>query len=133
MSRREPPGASVIVLNFNGEAILRRCLEALAAQTCGDFEVIVVDNASTDGSEVILKEFEDRDTRFRIVRSPSNRGVAGGRNLGIQAARGEFIAFIDNDGFARPDWLEQCLATFADLRWSSSLARRWFSTEQAVR
>lgn len=132
MSRREPPGASVIVLNFNGEAILRRCLEALAAQTCGDFEVIVVDNASTDGSEVILKEFEDRDTRFRIVRSPSNRGVAGGRNLGIQAARGEFIAFIDNDGFARPDWLEQCLATFADQEVGAVASLVFFARKKMV-
>ena len=132
MSRREHPLTSVIVLNFNGEAILRPCLEALENQTREDFEVVVVDNASTDGSEAILRDFEERDARFRIVRSPTNRGVAGGRNLGTGVARGEFIAFIDNDGFAHPDWLERVLETFEDSEVGAVASLVFFARKKTI-
>lgn len=103
------PLVSVIVLNFNGAAILPRCLDQLLAQTYKQREIIVVDNASTDGSAEVLSAYASRGVR--TVASPVNRGCAGGRNAGLEAARGEVIAFMDNDGYADPNWLAEAIAT----------------------
>jgi GT2 family glycosyltransferase len=102
------PLVSVIVLNFNGAAILPRCLEHLLAQTYSAREIIVVDNASTDGSAAVLSAYAERGVR--TVASATNRGCAGGRNAGIEAARGDVIAFMDNDGYADPHWLAEAIA-----------------------
>ncbi len=100
---------SVIVLNYNGGAIIERCLEHLLAQSYPNFEIIVVDNNSTDASPAILQRYASRGVR--VVNSPVNLGVPGGRNLGLDQARGEIIAFIDNDGYANPDWLAAAVHT----------------------
>ncbi|MEO2166766.1 MAG: glycosyltransferase family A protein [bacterium] len=98
------PLVSVVVLNFNGEEVLSRCLESLDRQTHPNYEIIVVDNASSDASLAIL-EAHLPSAKLTVVRSETNRGVPGGRNLGVLHAQGEIVAFIDNDGYARPDWL----------------------------
>jgi GT2 family glycosyltransferase len=95
--------ASVIVLNYNGEAVLARCLDSLLAQTYPNFEIVVVDNNSNDASLALLEDYAARGVR--VIRSPENSGVPGGRNLGLVHARGEIIAFIDNDGYADNNWL----------------------------
>ncbi|MDX2171004.1 MAG: glycosyltransferase family 2 protein [Deltaproteobacteria bacterium] len=102
------PLVSVIVLNFNGAAILPRCLDHLLAQTYAAREILVVDNASSDGSDAVLAAYAARGVR--TVASPVNRGCAGGRNAGLAAARGAIIAFMDNDGYADPAWLAECVA-----------------------
>jgi GT2 family glycosyltransferase len=96
------PLVSVIVLNLNGEAVIGRCLEQLLAQSYKNFEIIVVDNGSQDGSLAVLETFSGR---MQLIKLPHNRGVGGGRNAGLQAARAELIAFVDNDGYPEPDWL----------------------------
>src|SRR4051794_7937309 len=104
----DAPLVSIIVLNFNGAAILPRCLDHLLAQTYQPCEILVVDNASSDGSDAVLGAYAERGVR--AVFSPANLGCAGGRNFGLQSARGEIVAFMDNDGYADPRWLAESVA-----------------------
>ncbi len=94
---------SVVIPNWNGERFLRGCLQSLRKQTFKAFEVILVDNASTDGSLALVeKEFPE----VRIVKLVRNLGLTGGANAGIKAAQGEVIALLNNDAEAHPNWLE---------------------------
>jgi GT2 family glycosyltransferase len=102
------PLVTVIVLNFNGEQILARCLDHLLAQTYPRIQLLVVDNASSDGSEDILRRYETGG-RVTALRSLQNLGCAGGRNFGLRAAEGDVIAFMDNDGYASPEWLAEAM------------------------
>ncbi|MGA6992777.1 MAG: glycosyltransferase family 2 protein [Candidatus Deferrimicrobiaceae bacterium] len=100
------PGAplfSVIVLNWNGRHLLEECLESVLSQTFRDFETIVVDNGSTDGSVDLMQE--RWGGQIRVVALPSNIGFAGGNNAGIRAARGKFIVLLNNDTAVDPGWL----------------------------
>jgi GT2 family glycosyltransferase len=96
---------SVVVLNFNGKRYLEDCLSALAAQTCMDFEVIVVDNGSSDGSVEYLKT---RRPWVRVIENERNLGFAEGTNAGIRQAKGEYILTLNNDTHVERDFLE-CL------------------------
>jgi GT2 family glycosyltransferase len=92
----------VVVPHWNGEGILRRCLRSLRKTRRVRFEILVVDNASTDGSvEMVRREFPE----VRIVRSPVNLGFAGGCNLGIRRSESPYIALFNNDAEATRDWL----------------------------
>ncbi len=97
---------SVIVLNWNGALILPCCLNALQAQTFRDFETIVVDNASTDHS---ADEVEACWPSVQVIRLPENTGFCAGNNRGALAARGDWLAFLNNDAFPDPHWLEALL------------------------
>jgi len=111
---RFPPGlTSVIIVNYNGAAFLRECLTALAAQSLPRhrYEVVVVDNASSDGSrELLAAEFP----WARVVALPENRGFAGGNNAGFAVARGDAVALINNDTHADPFWLASAVASLAE-------------------
>src|SRR5215470_7880055 len=96
---------SVVVVNLNRKDLLARCLESLWKQTYADFEVVVVDTGSTDGSPEYLRTV--REPRLRVVTLPSNKGFAGGCNAGIAAAQGRYIATLNNDAEADPNWLQQ--------------------------
>ncbi|HSL47961.1 MAG TPA: glycosyltransferase [Candidatus Deferrimicrobiaceae bacterium] len=97
-----PRSVSVIVPCFNGEAHIRRCLDGLTRQTYPDFEIVVVDDASTDGTLSVLKEYPD----IRVVQNPENRGPAFSRNRGIEASRGDILVFLDSDcEVDDPEWL----------------------------
>jgi GT2 family glycosyltransferase len=98
------PSISVIVLNWNGAALLPCCLEALQAQTFRDFEVLILDNASTDGS---VDDVETRWPDFRLVRFERNHGFSLANNRGAQMARGRWLVFLNNDAFPRSDWLQR--------------------------
>lgn len=100
---KESPLFSVIVLNWNGADILTRCLDALTEQTFTDYEVMVVDNASTDGS---VDGLEEKWPGVQVVHNPSNLGFAAGNNRGAQVANGHWLAFLNNDAFPQPGWLE---------------------------
>ncbi|HEX7579391.1 MAG TPA: glycosyltransferase family 2 protein [Thermoanaerobaculia bacterium] len=108
--------ASVVVLNFNSGDLIGRCIECLMAQTAEDYEIVLVDNASTDGSTERMATMFAGEERLRIVRSGANRGCAGGRNFGVEHARGEIIAFVDSDAYADPGWLANVLKPFGDPR-----------------
>lgn len=94
-----PPLITVIIPVYNAEKHLRRGMDSLLAQTCGDWEAVCINDGSSDNSLSILKEYAAKDARFR-VHTQENSGVSAARNRGIQEARGEWITFLDAD-----DWL----------------------------
>jgi len=99
------PLLSVIIPNWNGKRFLQECLDSLMDQTYSHFEIILVDNGSTDGSVEFVRE---RYGEFvQIIRNEINLGFAGGNNVGIRAARGEYIVLLNNDTWASPGWLEE--------------------------
>ncbi len=98
------PYASIVVPAYNAETTLFETLASLSAQTFGDFEVVVVDDGSTDTTPHIARLQARRDPRIRLVRQ-INRGLAGARNSGIAAATGEVIGFCDADDLWRPEKL----------------------------
>jgi GT2 family glycosyltransferase len=98
--------ASIVIPNWNGAAHLPACLDALQRQTCTDFEAIVVDNGSTDGSLDLLSE---RYPAVHIVALSHNRGYAGGCNAGLGAANGEILVILNNDTEVEPSWLAELL------------------------
>ena len=93
---------SVIVPIYNGERTLRRCLDSVLAQTLADWECVVVNDGSTDGTSAILKTYTD--SRFRVLNVP-NGGVSAAKNRGLEAASGAWIAFLDCDDTLAPDAL----------------------------
>jgi glycosyltransferase involved in cell wall biosynthesis len=99
---------SCIVPVFNGEKFLAEALESILGQHHRPLEIIVVDDGSTDGSEAVAKQYDDR---IRYLRQ-DNMGPAAARNLGLQAARGDFIAFLDCDDRWHPEKLERQIARF---------------------
>jgi GT2 family glycosyltransferase len=102
--------ASIIVPNWNGAHHLPTCLDSLCSQSYPDFEVIVVDNGSTDSSlELLERDYPE----VRVVALPENRGFAGGVNAGIREALGEIVAVFNNDAEADPRWLEELAEALA--------------------
>jgi N-acetylglucosaminyl-diphospho-decaprenol L-rhamnosyltransferase len=98
-------GARIVIVNFNAGDNLRRCMAALVAQTKTDFEVRIVDNASTDGS---LRYIPD-DDRFLVIHAGGNVGFAAGCNLGTRNCVAPFVVFLNPDAFPEPGWLEALL------------------------
>jgi N-acetylglucosaminyl-diphospho-decaprenol L-rhamnosyltransferase len=105
------PAVTVIVVNYNGGHFLRGCLASLAAQTFRDFETILVDNASTDHS---LASIVERPGPLRILHETKNHGFAGGNNLAARQARGQWLALLNPDAEASPDWLESLMRAVAE-------------------
>lgn len=108
------PLISVVVPSHNRFDILRECLKALAQQTYSDYELIVVDDASTDETPSLLAEFasEHPDLRFWWLVNEENLGANASRNRGIREAHGQLVAFLDSDCIAEPDWLEKLASGF---------------------
>jgi GT2 family glycosyltransferase len=96
------PAVSVLIVNWNGAAFLPRCLEALAAQTFTDFEVLLVDNASQDHS---ADDLEFRWPFVKVIRLEQNLGFAAANNLGASQASGRWLVLLNNDAFPKEDWL----------------------------
>jgi len=101
------PRISVIVCTYNGARTIRDCLDALERLTYPNYEVIVVDDGSTDTTAAIAR----RHT-CRLIQT-ENRGLASARNTGLEAATGEIVAYIDDDAYPDPDWLTYLAAAFA--------------------
>lgn len=100
------PLVSVVVVNYNGGEALERCLDALVADT-GDVstEVLVVDNASSDGSLEVAEAAAERHDAIRVLRSPTNRGYAGAVNVALPETQGTFVAVLNMDVVVDPGWL----------------------------
>jgi glycosyltransferase involved in cell wall biosynthesis len=103
---RERPLISVVVPVYNAEKYLRASLDSILGQTYSNVEFLVMDDASTDGSATILREYKARDPRVRIRRAAENRGPFGTINAGITCARGEFLAIHHADDIYDPRILE---------------------------
>jgi GT2 family glycosyltransferase len=95
------PAVSVIMAAYNGAALVTETLESLAAQTFGDFEVIVVDDRSTDDTLAVLRAFDD--PRVRVIAAEVNQGPVRTRNRAFAEARGRYIAALDQDDLCRPE------------------------------
>jgi teichuronic acid biosynthesis glycosyltransferase TuaG len=103
------PRVSVIIPAYNSEAVLPEALRSVEAQTMADWEVVVGDDASTDGTAAVAEGF---DERVRVVGSDRNRGPAAARNTAIEAARGELLAFLDADDCWLPEYLAEQVAAY---------------------
>lgn len=103
---------SVIIPVYNGEATLEACLDSILAQSFSDFEVIVSDNLSTDSTAEIIKRYTLKDNRITGIFCDV-AGVSSARNAGIDAARGEFVFFVDSDDTVFPNALEHLHAESA--------------------
>lgn len=95
---------SVLVPVYNVEKHLRQCLDSIVKQTLSDIEIICVNDGSTDGSLEILREYEKRDGRIKIIDKP-NAGLPSARNVGLDAASGEYVSFVDSDDYIQPNML----------------------------
>ena len=125
--------ASVIIPNLNGAGWLKDSIESIYAQTEQDFELIVVDNGSTDESLNIARSYCGRE-RYTLIENAENPGFSHAVNQGIAIAKGEFIALFNNDAFAEPGWLAELIKTAqSDPRIFavSSLMLRYYEPELA--
>ena len=102
---------AVVIPNYNGIKFLPDCLNSLKQQSAKDFDVIVVDDCSTDDSLAILRAYEKKyPEKFIVIASPENRKQGGAKNLGLTKAQGDFIGFIDSDDWVTPDYYEKLIA-----------------------
>lgn len=103
------PKVTVIIPVYNAEKYIGRCLDSVLGQSFQDFEILVINDGSMDGSDVILKKYaKEYPKKIKYVKQ-ENKGVAKTRNEAIVAAKGEFVAFIDNDDYIDKDYLEKLL------------------------
>ncbi len=100
---------SIVIPNWNGQHFLQVCLDSLRAQTYPNIEVIIADNASTDGSQDYIREHYPE---VRLVELPENRGFTGACNAGMEAAQGAFIALLNNDTEVDANWVQAVVAAF---------------------
>ena len=114
---------SVIIPVYKVEEYLYRCVDSVLAQTYGNLEIILVDDGSPDGCPAMCDAYAGQDARIRVIHQ-ENAGLSGARNAGIDAARGQWLAFVDSDDYLAPDFLEclyrACVDTGSELsvcRW----------------
>lgn len=118
------PMVSVLMCNYNtNKAFLKEAIESILSQTFKDFEFIIVDDGSTDDSLAYIKEF--KDDRIRILENKANRGHAGALNVGIQEAKGKYIARMDSDDISLPTRLEKQVA-FMEANEGIIVSGTWF-------
>lgn len=99
------PSISVIMLTYNREQYVERAIRSILEQTFKDFEMIIVDNGSTDSSGDICEKLAQQDSRIKVLRKEKGN-IGSGRNLGLNVATGEYVAFIDDDDYCLPEFLE---------------------------
>lgn len=104
------PKVSIVVPVYNVQAYLAECLDSIVAQTIRDFEVICVEDCSTDRSLSILQVYAHRDERIRVIRHGKNLGLSAARNTGIDESRGEWVLFVDSDDVVSKTLCERTLA-----------------------
>lgn len=95
---------SILIPFYNVEQYLNQCLDSIQKQTYTNIEVLLIDDASTDGSREICEQYVQQDNRFKLIHLPNNNGLANARNLGIANSTGEYILFVDGD-----DWVEHTI------------------------
>lgn len=106
-----PPKLTIVVPVYNTEKFLEKCLDSVINQTFKDIEIICVNDGSTDGSLHILKKYQMIDDRLKII-NKKNGGLSSARNVGIEHASGEYIAFVDSDDFLELNTYENLLSYF---------------------
>ena len=107
---KENPKVSVIIPTYNRAHLVGRAIQSVLNQTYQDFEIIVVDDGSTDNTEEIVKSFNDE--RIRYIRHEKNKGAPAARNTGIKLAKGKYIGLLDDDDEWLPEKLEKQMSKF---------------------
>ena len=102
------PKTSVIVPVYNVKDFLEKCVNSILAQTERDFELLLIDDGSTDGSGALCDALAGKDPRIQVIHQ-ENRGLGGARNTGIEAASGDWLLFVDSDDWIEPETLEKAL------------------------
>ena len=100
---------SCVMPTYNREEYLAESIESVLMQSEKDFELIVVDDGSTDDTAILMEYYTKKDKRIKYVRSDVNQGIAKTRNMGIRASKGEYIAVMDSDDLCHPDRLKKQL------------------------
>ena len=98
---------SIITPTFNSERFIAETILSVQAQTYQDWEMLIVDDCSTDNTLEIISSFQEKDSRIRLFRNETNRGSAYSRNIALQNAKGKWIAFLDSDDIWHPEKLER--------------------------
>tara|TARA_B100001013_G_scaffold231480_1_gene142157 strand:- start:214 stop:1263 length:1050 start_codon:yes stop_codon:yes gene_type:complete len=109
LNKISQPLVSIIILNYNANQLILDCIESITKTNYENFEIIVVDNASTDNSHIKCKEkFE----KIRLIENEKNLGYCEGNNVGIKNAKGEFIVILNPDTIVHPDWLSELIRVY---------------------
>ena len=111
--RRQFPLISILIITYNSASYIRPCLDSLLKNTSWpNYEVILVDNASSDQSVALLKEYAARDSRLRVLPQDKNLGFAGGNNCAARAAKGEYLIFLNIDTMVTSGWIGRLIRHF---------------------
>ena len=105
MNTEKNPKISIIVPVYNVEKFLAECLDSILSQSFGDFEVLLVNDASEDGSREICERYAKQDARIRILENEKNLGLSLTRNHGLREAKGDYITFVDSDDLIDSNYL----------------------------
>ncbi|RZK45130.1 MAG: glycosyltransferase family 2 protein [Hymenobacter sp.] len=104
------PAFSIIIPVYNGQQVIKRCIESILGQSHQKFELVIIDDGSTDQTQQVCEEYQRADERIKYHKQP-NKGVSSARNRGIQAAQNEYILFVDADDYVLPSFLQ----SFSDI------------------
>ena len=110
MNKGKMPLVSVITPAYNAESFIRETIDSVLAQSVSDWELIVIDDGSTDDTQIIVAEYEKADDRIHLIINENNMGVARTRNRGLDMFRGQYVAFLDSDDYWEPQMLEKMFA-----------------------
>jgi glycosyltransferase involved in cell wall biosynthesis len=127
MTQKARPAVSVITALYNAEAFIGATIESVLSQGFSDWEMIIVDDCSTDGSAAVVAGYAARDPRIVLVSLAENSGAAVARNRAIELARGRYLAFLDSDDRWHPDKLQKQLAFMQDN--SYAFTHTWYERQ----
>jgi GT2 family glycosyltransferase len=105
-----PPFISIIILNYNGDKYIQQCIESVLGSEYNDFELIIVDNNSTDKSIDIIRTKFNNDHRIKLISNNKNLGFAAGNNIGVLHAKGKYLVLLNVDTIVHPKWLTELIA-----------------------
>ena len=117
---------SVVIPVFNTAPYLHECLDSVLSQTLIDFEAICVDDGSSDNSLAILREYEAKDSRIKVVAFPKNRGLCEARNMGIDTAAGDYVYLLDSDDWIDKTYLEELYTHAVSTGQDIVINRNWY-------
>ena len=120
------PKISVIIPIHNSEKYLRMCLASLLNQTFTSLEILCIDDASSDASEEILKEFAQKDKRIRLFKNENNLGPGEARNICLKKAKGEYVSFVDSDDFIDPNFYHDLYSAAKNGKLDAVKSRRFY-------
>lgn len=110
--KEKSPNVSIIIPTYNRADTVGRSVKSVLDQSYKDFEIIIVDDGSSDNTEEIIRQFQKHDDRIRFIRHSNNKGAGAARNTGIKASGGRYIAFQDSDDTWEPEKLEKQIQLF---------------------